>query len=299
MNYRRLANPAFIFAFTAMAVAAVGMGTAISHYGIYLRKLSIFAEDGRVLRAIPTQTANWARRGQDIVEAAENLETLGTDNYLTRQYLQRTTDPAAAPKMVQLHAAYYTGMIDTVPHVPERCLTGGGLTLVGGPWTVPIPLDTSDWVLHPDSPSTPSKAIYTTRLSNEFSTAGGGRRIPLPRGLTPDQPLALRISEYASPTGVHYFAGYFFIANGGWVASAEGVRLLAFDLKADYAFYLKVQIDSGDVQSPDELAALAGSLLNDLLGEIMTCAPDWTKVERGLWPPDNPRGPQTAAPPQP
>ena len=88
-------------------------------------------------------------------------------------------------------------------------------------------------------------------------------------------------------------------SNGGWVASAEGVRLLAFDLKVDYAFYLKVQIDSADVQSPDELAALAGSLLDDLLGEIMTCAPDWTKVERGLWPPDNPRGPQTAAPPQP
>ena len=36
-----------------------------------------------------------------------------------------------------------------------------------------------------------------------------------------------------------------------------------------------------------------GDLLNDLLGELMTCVPDWNKVQRGEWPPDNPRAAQT------
>ena len=88
-------------------------------------------------------------------------------------------------------------------------------------------------------------------------------------------------------------AGYCFIANGGWVSSAEGVRFLAFNLTDDYAYYLKVQVGSADVESPEELAGLAGSLLDDLLGELMTCVPDWPRVMGGQWPPDNPKRAQT------
>jgi hypothetical protein len=80
------------------------------------------------------------------------------------------------------------------------------------------------------------------------------------------------------------------------VDSAEQVRLLAFNLTDDYAYYLKVQITSGGVESPQELASLAGSLLDDLLGEIMRCVPDWTEVRAGRYPPDHPR---RAAPPAP
>lgn len=293
MNPRRLANPAFLCALFAMTAAGIGMKTAIAHYKIYLKKLPIYAENGRVVGAIPTATARWERVGTDHIESAEAAEMLGTENYLTRTYAQRNPPAGQKAKVVSLHAAYYTGMIDTVPHVPERCLTGGGMALVGGPWTVPIPMDSSDWLVDPDSPR--EAPIYRVRLSNEYSTAGGGRRIRLPWGLTPTEPLSLRASEFSAPApnSPHYYAGYFFVANGGWVSSAEGVRLLAFDLKADYAYYLKVQVGSTDVSSPEELASVAGDLLGDLLGELMTCVPDWTKVQNGEWPPDNPRAVQT------
>lgn len=297
MKIRALRNPAFLTAFAIMSLCAVGMKAAIERYNIHLQKKPIYAEDGRLLRAIPTETQNWRRLGTDIIEASEVAEQLGTDNYLTRNYIPKASEGSgAAASVVNLHAAYYTGMIDTVPHVPERCLTGAGMALIGGPWTVPVPLTTTGWLLLQDAPPDLSGRVYTVRLSNEYSTAGGGRRVNLPFDLTPTQPLTLRISQFSTPGGQTHYAGYFFVANGGWVSSAEGVRQLSFDLRNDYAYYLKVQVGSSAVNSPEELASLAGSLLDDLLGELMTCVPDWVKVQKGLWPADNPRRQTSLAP---
>jgi hypothetical protein len=79
--------------------------------------------------------------------------------------------------------------------------------------------------------------------------------------------------------------GYFFVANGGHTDSALGVRRLAFRLTDRYAYYLKVQVGSGSVQSAEELAEVSSSLLHELLPEIMRCVPDWSAVEAGTWPP--------------
>lgn len=288
-----LLNPAFLTAMLTLGAAGVGIKAGIEHFQIYLKKKPIYAEPiggaERAFRGIPTKTANWERFGLDSLVPPEELEVLGTENYLTRMYVERKAPAGKSPRMVELHAAYYTGAIDTVPHVVERCLTGAGMTLVGGPWTLPLKMDTSDWVEQKDCPPEYAGKVFTTRLSNEYSTAGGGRRVNLPIGVTPVSPLELRITRYDTAKGQSYFAGYFFLGNGGWVSSAEQVRLLSFDLRQDYAYYAKVQISSGAVSSPEELAELGASLLSDLFGEVMTCVPDWIKVERGEWPPDNPK----------
>lgn len=289
MNWTSLRNPALVASVLLMGSAALGMKAAIDRYRIYLQKLPVYAEHGRVLRAIPAETAGWVRVGADHEEAPETLEVLGTENYLTRVYREKSP-PGATPRVLNVHLAYYTGMIDTVPHVPDRCLVGAGLSINGGPWVLPIPLNAADWRASDDARE--GETLNTTRLSNEWSTAGGGRRVNLPIGVSADAPMSLRVSEFGGigrAAGQRYFAGYFFIANGGWVSSAEGVRFLAFNLTDDYAYYLKVQIGSSDVSSPEELAELSGRLLDDLLGEIMTCTPDWAKVRNGDWPPDNPK----------
>ena len=303
MNWRGLVNPAFIVAFGVMASSAIGMKAALDHFKIHLQKKPIYPEpitgEARVLRALPVETAHWKRIGQDRIEPPETLETLGTDNYVTRTYIEKNPAPGRTARHVDLHVAYYTGMIDTVPHVPDRCLVGGGLSLVGGPWMEPMPIGTGDWApaAEADNPFAPTP-LYTTRLSNEWSTAGGGRRVNLPVGVTPDNLPMLRVTEFAGPGGGKIFAGYFFIANGGIATSAEEVRALAFDLTNDYAFYMKVQVGPSRTENSAELAALAGELLTDLFGEIMTCVPDWAKVQTGRWPPDNPLG-QTGNSPHP
>jgi hypothetical protein len=294
MNWRALANPGFLVAFAVMATSAAGMSAALHHFKLYLQKKPIYPEPvggvARVLRAIPTQTAAWKQVGQDVIEPPESVEMLGTENYVTRNFAEKHPTAGTQPRVLSLHLAYYTGMIDTVPHVPERCLIGAGLSLVGGPWLEPMPLSTEAWLAEPDdqNPFAPTP-LYTVRLSNEYSTAGGGRRVHLPAGVAPGHPPVLRVTEYATPDGKRTFAGYFFIANGGIAQSAEEVRSLAFDLKNDYAFYLKVQIGPATAENSADLAAAAGSLLSDLFGEIMTCVPDWSKVQTGSWPPDNPK----------
>ena len=87
-----------------------------------------------------------------------------------------------------------------------------------------------------------------------------------------------------------------FIANGGLSTTAEGVRLLAFNLTDDYAYYLKVQFNSARATSPEELATQAGMLLDELFPDLMRCVPDWTKVVSGEYPSDNPRRARTDAP---
>ncbi|MFN0131842.1 MAG: exosortase/archaeosortase family protein [Phycisphaerales bacterium] len=285
---------AWIVAVSVLAFGAAGMKVGLAFSKVYLQKKSIFAENGRALRAIPTETANWVRVGQDHIESPESLEVLGTDNYLTRMYQEKAAPAGGTKRTALLHVAYYTGMIDTVPHVPDRCMIAAGMDLVGGPWTAKVPLDTSGMLAADNVPAELRGKVFTTRLSNQYSTAGGGRRVNLPYEVTPERQLAMKISKFAGKGQTERYAGYFFIANGGWRSSAEDIRLLAFDLRNEYAYYLKVQVDSSDVKSPEELGELAGSLLDDLLGEVMTCLPDWVKVEQGMWPPDNPRRPKDA-----
>jgi hypothetical protein len=296
MNLRRTFSPPFACALAVVLASSFSMQAAIRHFKWYLHKDPIYPQPiggkQRLLRALPAETAQWTRIGEDHIENPEEVEVLGTENYLSRAYAEKSDDPAAARRL-EFHVAYYTGMVDTVPHVPERCLVGAGLSLVGGPWMVPLHLDHASWRPMPEGSAAgenpTGRPVFTARLSNEYSTAAPGMRVPLPFGVAPDSPPLLRVTEYADQAGHKFYFGYFFIANGELATSAEQVRLRAFDLHNDYAYYLKLQFGSPNARSPEELGAAASDFLNDMFGELMTCVPNWIEVERGVWPPDNPK----------
>jgi hypothetical protein len=288
MSLAPLRSPPFLVACGLLAAWAVAMPAALRAYGVQTHKRPIHAPDGRQVHAIPLQTASWVRSGEDRIESADVVSTLGTDNYVTRRYVERGAPPGRPPEIVEVHVAYYTGTVDTVPHVPERCFVGGGVQIIREWGEVPVPLDPAPMRLDDALAPGAEGPIYTTRLSNEFSDAPG-RRVRLPRGVTPEGGLRLRVTEFETPGGTRLLAGYFFVANGGTVASAEGVRRLAFDLRSEYAYYMKVQVMSLSARTPEDLARAAGRLLDDLLGELMRCVPDWALVESGAYPPDHPR----------
>lgn len=277
---------AFAIAVGVMALSAIGMGRAISFYGYHLQKKPV--EAPRSLSTIPTSTDGWIRVGTDRIEPPEVAEALGTQNYVTRIYVQRDLPEGQEPVVLDFHAAYYTGMIDTVPHVPERCFVGGGLVQTEFAETLDLPMDTSSWRLDPSVPEDlagESGTLYRVRMPFNDAERGivssrPGGTVRLPRDVTPERPLRMRTSSYVAGGGRQLFAGYFFVANGGTVASAEGVRTLAFDLTSDYAYYLKVQVTSSNVESAEELAQYAGDLVGELLGEIMLCVPDWVELRQ-------------------
>ena len=279
-----LARSSVVVLLAVLSVSALGIGWTINAYQIHLDKKPIYAPNNRVLSALPTETDNWVRVGEDRIETAEVLEELGTTNYLNRVFMEKNPPEGQRPRVIEFHAAYYTDQIDTVPHVPERCFVGGGMQRAAESVEIPVGLDASGWLPDPMAP-VGTEPVFTARTSTKWSDSRG-QRVRLPAGI---ENLRIRTSGYSIPRQGNIYAGYFFIANGGVVASAEDVRLLAFDLKDDYAFYLKVQfnaVESERIGSPEDLVAAASDLLEELLPDIMLCVPDWVEVTQGRYPND-------------
>lgn len=281
-----LRRPSFLVVLMVLVVSAAGMQRAVAQYRIHLKKLPIYAADNRMVRDIPAKTASWTRVGIDDKTSVEMEESLGTKNHVSRVYVRESkpgAGPGGRPLWLQFHGAYYTGMVDTVPHVPERCMVGGGQKLIRTWGETPVPLDRSNWRADESVPEALRGKVFTVPLRNEVGAVVRDIRLPRDAGS-----LKVMVSEFQSPKGDRSMSGYFFIANGGHVASAENVRLLAFQLQDSYAFYLKVQFSSGSASTAEEFAAQAGSLLDELLPDIMRCVPDWVEVENGNYPADNP-----------
>lgn len=281
--WSRLVSPAFLLSMLTLVVGAIGLRAAVAHKGIYLQKLPITAPDGAVFHTLPPSVGVWERVGQDQMLSAEVRAELGTDNYLSRYYRRTDTDEQV---VLELHCAYYTGMIDPVPHVPERCFVGGGLMPAGAPRVLSVPIDVSR--LTPDREADPDVfggVVYTARASNHLP-------VRMPVGI---EKLRMNVSKFVDGrTGGTVYAGYFFITNGGVVPRAGDVRALAFKLTDDYSYYTKVQFTSSTVRSAEELVEHAANMLNDMLPEIMRRVPDWVEVVEGRYPPDNPRAARRA-----
>lgn len=282
--------PAFIAGFATLSISAILLGGIIGAMKLHLKKLPIEAPDGIKLHTLPASfpsgAPRWEQVGSDEIASAEAAAELGTDNYLTRRYRRLAgagSGEAGAPMVVQMHIAYYTGMIDTVPHVPERCMVGGGMEYAGATESVPIPLDFTRLTVDPDAPRDDmGRPVWMGRSREVY------RRVRLPRGI---EALQLRCTPFQDQGAkVKVYAGYFFIANGGVVSSANDVRLLAFKLRDDYAYYTKVQFLCSTVSSAQELAAVVADMLDDLFPEIMRRTPDWIEVQSGRYPPGNERG---------
>jgi hypothetical protein len=255
---------AFVVGASILLAAAIAFGTIVRVYGVMLTKEAVYPENGRLLSAIPTETRSWERQGVDRKENADVEATLGTSNYISR--FMRRKDGAAA---LDFHVAYYTGQIDTVPHVPDRCFVGGGLQLGSVVGDVPIKLDQTNWREATDVSEQYKGKAWRYRLES-------GSFVMLPK--EPDA-ISLRVMEFLDREGKPFYSGYFFIANGGHVSRAEGVRLLAFDLKTKYAFYCKVQFTSVPGLTQEQFVEQASSLLSEMIGEISLCLPDWQALE--------------------
>ncbi len=276
-----------------LAAGAVFTTVYIATTGIHLRKLQIMPEGGIVVGTLPKNLEQWNAIGTDSIPSKEAIDALGTENFLTRTYAVPADSDIARkvfgdedprPIRISLHLAYYTGLVDTVPHVPERCFVGAGMQISGSPQAIDIPLDRSrliedtrvpDEIIESMSPS--GGAFMMARSSTTFS------RVRLPPNL---DDLAMRVTPFRDDTqGVTLLAGYFFIANGEIVPNANQVRLKAFELEDDYAYYLKVQFTSSDLDTPEQLAMVAGSMLDEMFADLMLRTPDWVKVRQGTYPP--------------
>jgi exosortase len=259
------ATSGFCIAVMLLAISAVVFQVSVHSLNVYLHKNPIYPRQN--FSVLPTTIDGWEKREADNRFDAAGVEALGTELYLSRMY--HSTDEALPP--IQLHIAYYTGQVDAVPHVPDRCMVAGGFApLTPEPITIPLDIDQSDWTedTHKSLDGVPYRVA-----------AGPGQEdtVRMPFG-----DFKLRTTEFSHPKlgDGRVFAGYFFIANGKTTAYPERIRMLAFDRSSEHAYYCKIQftISGKHNYTSEKFIKAVSGFTNEMLPSIMECLPDWSEV---------------------
>ncbi|MBM4113165.1 MAG: exosortase-associated EpsI family protein, partial [Phycisphaerae bacterium] len=215
MRFEPSIKVAYIVACATLLSGAIGFRGAVRALNAFLHKQP--APLREPLTTLPMTFGKWRSMTKDEQLAPEVIEELGTSSYLNRVY---SIDGDPAKGSLHLHIAFYTGMIDSVPHVPERCFTaGGGLEERAPPKQIRVPVDRSRW-----------------RDGEGPTNLASGARYPL---ATVADPVTLRQDEVVLPLGetlltmiefeqkndpeLLILGGYFFVANGRITPSAYSI----------------------------------------------------------------------------
>ena len=273
MLFERSALKAYFAALAILVLGAVGFRLLVAQLNIHLMKEAVDLR--RPLDSIPTKLGRWERVGADAVFSSTLIEELGTRSYLDRVYALEG-DPAKGT--VHVHVAYYTGTIDAVPHIPERCWAVGGLELTRNSEGTPIAIDRAGW--RPASQDGSSRYMVSTVKDPVTADL---EEVTMPVG-----DLTLTTIEFQDPKRpkVRQVGGYYFIANGSIARTSYDVRAMAFNLTDRYAYYCKVQLTKSGTVAEEDGSLLepfksdAAEILTALTPHLMRCLPDWPTWEK-------------------
>ncbi|MFK7960049.1 MAG: exosortase-associated EpsI family protein [Phycisphaerales bacterium] len=259
-----------------MLLATAGFRGAAMALNVYLDKEPV--ELRSHFDTISTRLGEWQSAGPQQKLEKEMLEELGTDLYLDRVYT--IGDSGKDRPWVSLHLAYYTGIIDAVPHVPDRCMVAAGFNKFNEPDNLPLAVNVDDFATETEIENLVTGERYRSVDRRDRIT---GRTTPV---LMPIGDLKLRTTRFVAEDTANadsgIFAGYFFIANGRIAVTPGEVKALAFKPQEKYAYYCKVQFYAvRDGLTEEQFLDEVSSLLKPLLPELMRCLPDWSEVERG------------------
>jgi hypothetical protein len=280
---RVLRQPAFLAAAVLLGVAAVGLNAATEAMRLHFRKLpvplSARLDDARL--GIPARVGHWVQVSKDEPLDPAVQEALGTRDFVFRDYVDTRLVPAAdvawfadrptaernrrvaeiqsrTPEaVVRFALTYYTGLVDTVPHVPERCYVADGFEPATEPETRAATLGTADG-------GAPRQVNY--RHLHFQDTTGHGR--------------------------VDREVAYLFHVNGGYESSSVEVRRRLQNLLQRHGYFAKVEVMTSALTRADSTpaqrdaararsAAAFEDLLAAMLPEVERCLPDWDAVQAG------------------
>ncbi len=148
---KRLAAPEARVPLLILLVAALSLNLAATQLQVHFQKRPIDLKTfGRELTEFPMQVGDWVMVSRDTRLNADIEHALGTEQYIFRDYVnsQYVTDEQVRQmrempegrriyeldrlqrehpgSVVRFALTYYTGMVDTVAHIPERCYVADG-----------------------------------------------------------------------------------------------------------------------------------------------------------------------------
>jgi|ERR1700733_1580418 len=259
---RILTQPAFVVVAIILLVCAVGLNGATQFLQLHFKKLPVPL--ARPLNDVPQKIGPWVQVSIDQTITHEFEEVLGTDKYVFRDYVDsrivsakqiaefkdkspeermlllqqlQMNNPAA---VVNMSLTYYTGLVDTVAHIPDRCYIADGFE--------PTTYQVEPWA-----------AL---------------------RGRPGDQQVRFIVFEDQTPNrgAVKKNVAYFFHCNGKYENDPIGVRKSLASLLEKYGYYMKIELQTIELK-PQEGARVMNDFLTDALPEIEKCLPDWQKVK--------------------
>lgn len=276
IRFRRSVVAAYVAACAVMLLGAAGFRVAVDRLNVFVVKKPV--EMRAPLATIPTTLGRWRRVGEDARFGEALVEELGTANYLDRTY---AIDGDPEKGLASLHVAYYTGAIDDVPHIPERCWDAAGLQMTRPPEVVGLEIDETSWREEADLINRSTGESYRS-VEVRHPVTGMVERVYMPIG-----PVEMTVTEFrpAADSRRRQMGGYFFVANGRATPSAFGVRSLAFSLTDEYAYYCKVQVTTlgtavGEADL-EQFREVASELVSELLPHLMKRLPKWPEYEQG------------------
>jgi predicted acetyltransferase len=297
MFARLFRQPAFVTTFAILLVGAIGLNGATEAMSLHFKKEAVPLRGS--LEKLPDHLGPWRRVSIDLPLSGDIEHVLGTDKYIFRDYVDTRIVPANMladldsldyrqrkqlfgqlmerypEATIVLSVTYYTGMVDTVAHIPDRCFVADGFqpTDANYPrWQIAgFPVGSDGW-----------------RLDNE------GRRVFCPDDKTTafsDLGLPVRYINFEDQDNRQRKSSrnvaYLFQVNGRYEANPIGVRSVLQNLFQRHGYYAKVETMT--VLSDQEKAKkLKRDFLGNALPELEKLLPDWAAATTGSAPATRP-----------
>jgi hypothetical protein len=260
---RMLGQPAFVIAAATLLLAAVSLNGATEFLQLHFKKQRV--ELRLPLGEIGRDLGPWRQVSTDGPIDHEVEQVLGTQQYVFRDYVDTRRVPAAAlaqfndktiseqrglaaqlqkkdpQAVINVAVTYYTGMVDTVAHIPDRCYVADGYE--------PTHYELQPWDALASRPG--DKHVRFIRFEDQT---------PQRKAVTKN-------------------VAYFFHCNGEYVSDPLAVRAHLQNLMERYWYYAKVELMML-TDLPDEAVRTAmNDFLTSALPDIERVLPDWDAVK--------------------
>ncbi|HZL36547.1 MAG TPA: hypothetical protein VFC78_14605 [Tepidisphaeraceae bacterium] len=281
---RAFSQPAFLILVILLAACAATLNTAAARMQVFFKKQAVPLRVSSLKVGIPSKLGHWVQIGPDQSIDPEIEQVLGTSQYVFRDYVDSSKVPTAdiesmnndnttnadrqrmlaelqarkPESVIRAAVTYYTGIVDTVAHVPERCYVADGFDVTQSePRTVALGSD----------PRTGKPRNIEYRFLNFEDQTGG-------------QNHTNRVSRNV---------GYVFNCDGQYMSNSYAVRQHLQNLFERYGYYAKLELMTAapvppridpnaslaDVNNRADSQAAMEDFMVEALPYLEKCLPDW------------------------
>lgn len=267
---------AFIIVTAVLLISALLLNVTVQRMKLSFRKEPVALRAS--LKKIDANMGPWVQVTLDERLSHEMEDALAATEYVFRDYVDSRKVPAevlaqfrgkkldeqrrlldevrlrSPDAVIHMQVAFYTGMVDTVAHIPDRCYIADGFE--------PSAYEIRRWPCFVERDADARAASRFIYFEDQVS-----ERKALPR-----------------------FVSYTFHVNGRYTNSPEDVRLTLQDLRQKYGYYTKIELmwvpapraalgtSNAEQFTPDADRVMSDFLLH-ALPAVEKVLPDWEKLQ--------------------